>query len=97
MSRFKAVNGTDFKPVRFGDIVGCDEAKDELQDIVFYLRKPRQLAALGGKVPKGRKVLRESYTEFELCALHELNRCPILFRQHILELLPFFRFILMLD
>ena len=43
----------DFKQVLFRDIVGCDEAKNELKDIVKYLKRPAQLASLGGRVPKG--------------------------------------------
>ena len=37
----------------FNDIAGVDEAKAELQEIVEFLRDPRQFQALGAKVPKG--------------------------------------------
>merc|ERR1719155_190830 len=40
-------------PKRFADVVGVDEAKSELQDIVKYLRSPKQFTRLGGKLPKG--------------------------------------------
>jgi len=37
----------------FGDVKGCDEAKDELQEIVEYLKNPSKFTRLGGKLPKG--------------------------------------------
>ncbi len=39
--------------VAWRDIAGVDEAKAELQEIVEFLRDPRQFQALGAKVPKG--------------------------------------------
>ena len=38
---------------RFDDVVGVDEAKEALQDIVAYLRNPRKFAELGAKPPRG--------------------------------------------
>jgi len=38
---------------RFTDVVGVDEAKDDLMDIVKYLRQPKTFTRLGGKLPKG--------------------------------------------
>ena len=40
-------------PKRFSDVVGVDEAKEELMDIVKYLRQPKTITRLGGKLPKG--------------------------------------------
>jgi len=37
----------------FDDVKGCDEAKEELQEIVEYLRNPDRFTRLGGKLPKG--------------------------------------------
>lgn len=39
--------------VRFTDVHGCDEAKDELQEVVEYLRAPEKFSDLGAKLPKG--------------------------------------------
>jgi ATP-dependent metalloprotease len=39
--------------VRFSDVHGCDEAKDELQELVEFLLNPERFSALGGKLPKG--------------------------------------------
>ncbi|KAH8145478.1 uncharacterized protein LAJ45_10448 [Morchella importuna] len=38
---------------RFSDVHGCDEAKEELQELVEFLRDPSQFSTLGGKLPKG--------------------------------------------
>lgn len=39
--------------VRFEDVKGCDEAKDELLEIVQFLMNPDVFTSLGGKLPKG--------------------------------------------
>lgn len=39
--------------VRFADIHGCDEAKEELQELVEFLINPERFSSLGGKLPKG--------------------------------------------
>ena len=39
--------------VRFSDVHGCDEAKDELQELVEFLLNPDKFNQLGGKLPKG--------------------------------------------
>ena len=38
---------------RFSDVKGVDEAKDELQEVVDFLRSPDKYTKLGGKLPKG--------------------------------------------
>ena len=37
----------------FADVAGVDEAKDELQEIVEFLREPGRFGAIGGRIPKG--------------------------------------------
>lgn len=39
--------------VTFDDVKGCDEAKQELQEIVDFLMNPEKFSVLGGKLPKG--------------------------------------------
>ncbi|CAO3599021.1 unnamed protein product [Absidia cylindrospora] len=39
--------------VTFDDVQGCDEAKDELEEIVQFLKNPHRYTELGGKLPKG--------------------------------------------
>ena len=39
--------------ITFDDVAGIDEAKDELEEIVEFLRNPQKFSRLGGKIPKG--------------------------------------------
>lgn len=39
--------------VLFSDVAGCDEAKEEVMEIVEFLRDPQKFQRLGGKIPKG--------------------------------------------
>ena len=41
------------KKVTFKDVAGVDEAKDELQEIIEFLREPQKYQKLGGRIPKG--------------------------------------------
>ncbi len=41
------------KKVTFKDVSGVDEAKDELQEIIEFLREPQKFQKLGGRIPKG--------------------------------------------
>ena len=39
--------------VRFRDVAGCDEAKEDVQEIVDFLRDPSKYQRLGGRIPRG--------------------------------------------
>jgi cell division protease FtsH len=39
--------------VSFADVAGCDEAKDEVQELVDFLRDPSKFQKLGGRIPRG--------------------------------------------
>jgi cell division protease FtsH len=41
------------KKVTFRDVAGVDEAKEELQEIIEFLKEPQKFQKLGGKIPKG--------------------------------------------
>ena len=51
-SRAKLVSD-DKKRITFDDVAGADEVKEELQEIVEYLKLPRKFSELGAKIPKG--------------------------------------------
>ena len=53
-SRAKMLNGKEEKrKVSFEDVAGVDEAKEEVQEIVEFLRDPASFQKLGGRIPKG--------------------------------------------
>ncbi len=49
-AKLYAADGT---PVTFNDVAGIEEAKEELQEIVEFLKNPGKYQKLGGKIPKG--------------------------------------------
>ena len=51
-SRAKVYVETDLK-TRFEDVAGIDEAKEELREIVNFLKEPARYSLLGGRMPKG--------------------------------------------
>ncbi|MCX7627543.1 MAG: ATP-dependent zinc metalloprotease FtsH [Methylophilaceae bacterium] len=43
----------DSNPVTFADVAGCDEAKEEVAELVEFLRDPSKFQKLGGRIPRG--------------------------------------------
>jgi cell division protease FtsH len=41
------------KKITFADVAGIDEAKEELQEVVDFLKTPKRFEALGGRIPRG--------------------------------------------
>ena len=40
-------------PIKYDSVAGCDEAKEELQEVIHFLKDPEKFKKLGAKVPKG--------------------------------------------
>jgi cell division protease FtsH len=51
-SRAKLLTENEHR-VTFSDVAGVDEAKDELQEIIAFLKDPKKFTKLGGRIPKG--------------------------------------------
>ncbi|MGA9334809.1 MAG: ATP-dependent zinc metalloprotease FtsH, partial [Rudaea sp.] len=47
------LQGEDQVKVTFGDVAGCDEAKEEVGELVEFLRDPGKFQKLGGRIPRG--------------------------------------------
>ncbi len=47
------IYGEDEIKITFEDVAGVDEAKEELKEIIDYLRTPEKFLTIGGKIPKG--------------------------------------------
>lgn len=52
-SRARLHNKDDLKKVTFADVAGLDEEKEELQEVVDFLKNPRKYNELGARIPKG--------------------------------------------
>ena len=51
-SRARLLNDNQ-KKVTFADVAGVEEATEELEEIVFFLKSPKKVTRLGGRIPKG--------------------------------------------
>ncbi|MBN8481295.1 MAG: ATP-dependent zinc metalloprotease FtsH [Xanthomonadales bacterium] len=47
------LQGEDQVKITFADVAGCDEAKEEVSELVEFLRDPSRFTRLGGKIPRG--------------------------------------------
>ena len=52
-SRARMVNPTDKNKVTFDDVAGVEEEKEELKEIVEFLKSPRKFTEMGARIPKG--------------------------------------------
>jgi cell division protease FtsH len=52
-SRARSLTGADKPTVTFEDVAGVDEAKEEVQEIVQFLREPERFIQVGARIPKG--------------------------------------------
>ena len=53
LSRARRARPTRKPPSPFADVAGVDEAKEEVKEIVDFLREPGRFSAIGGRIPKG--------------------------------------------
>ena len=52
-SRARLMSPTDKKKVTFDDVAGVDEEKEELEEIVEFLKNPKKFTQMGARIPKG--------------------------------------------
>lgn len=61
-------NGEDISDVTFADVAGIDEAKQELKEVVDFLKEPEKFKKIGARIPKGVLLLGEPGTGKTLLA-----------------------------
>jgi len=52
-SRARMYSGKNKSEITFKDVAGCNEVKEELAEIIDFLKDPKKFQRLGGKIPKG--------------------------------------------
>ena len=52
-SKARMINSTDKTKVTFKDVAGVDEEKEELEEIVEFLKSPKKFTDMGARIPKG--------------------------------------------
>ena len=52
-AKIKLYAEQDAQKTTFADVAGCDEAKEELKEVIDFLKYPQKFQKLGGKIPKG--------------------------------------------
>ncbi len=67
-SRAKLLNEEKKNKITFADVAGCDEAKQEVTEVIEFLRDPSKFTRLGGKIPKGMLLVGEPGTGKTLLA-----------------------------
>ncbi|KAJ4295205.1 i-AAA protease yme1 [Kalmusia sp. IMI 367209] len=78
LKKVGGANNAEVRPesqsTRFSDVQGCDEAKEELTDIVDFLKNPERYNKLGGRLPKGVLLIGPPGTGKTLLARATLNQ-----------------------